>query len=57
MIYVFLAQGFEECEEKYNKFLNSGFYVFKRDDLLSLEQTMKAYMEHHPRQQKENKHD
>ena len=24
---------------------------------VSLEQTMKAYMEHHPRQQKENKHE
>ena len=27
-------------QEKYNYFLNSGFYVFKRDDSLTLEQTM-----------------
>ena len=27
-------------QERYNYFLNSGFYVFKRDDSLALEQTM-----------------
>ena len=44
--------NFRKCIEKnnsierYNYFLNSGFYVFKRDDLLSLEQTMNILAEH-----------
>ena len=29
-------------KERYNYFLNSGFYVFKRDDALTLEQTMQT---------------
>ena len=33
-------------QERYNAFLNSGFWVFKRDDSLTLEQTM-GYLEKH----------
>ena len=33
-------------QERYNYFLNSGFYVFKRDDSLTLEQTMNIIAEH-----------
>ena len=32
--------------ERYNEFLNSGFYVFKRDDKLSLEQTRDVLEQH-----------
>lgn len=32
--------------ERYNEFLNSGFYVFKRDDKLSLEQTRDILEQH-----------
>ncbi len=32
--------------ERYNYFLNSGFYVFKRDDSLTLEQTMDILAQH-----------
>lgn len=32
--------------ERYNYFLNSGLYVFKRDDTLTLEQTMDVLAEH-----------
>lgn len=32
--------------ERYNYFLNSRFYVFKRDDTLTLEQTMAVLAEH-----------
>lgn len=32
--------------ERYNYFLNSGFYVFKRDDTLTLEQTMETLAQH-----------
>ena len=33
-------------QERYNYFLNSGFYVFKRDDSLTLEQTMNIIAKH-----------
>lgn len=33
-------------QERYNYFLNSGFYVFKRDDSLTLEQTMDIIAKH-----------
>ena len=33
-------------EDRYNYFLNSGFYVFKRDDTLSLEETMQIISKH-----------
>ena len=33
-------------QERYNYFLNSGFFVFKRDDSLTLEQTMSVIAEH-----------
>lgn len=33
-------------QERYDYFLNSGFYVFKRDDSLSLEETMEKLAEH-----------
>ena len=33
-------------QEKYNYFLNSGFYVFKRDDSLTLEETMNVLAKH-----------
>ena len=32
--------------ERYNYFLNSGLYAFKRDDTLTLEQTMDVLAEH-----------
>lgn len=34
------------CEDRYNYFLNGGFYVFKRDDTLSLEETMQIISKH-----------
>lgn len=33
-------------QERYNKFLNSGFWVFKRDDSLTLKQTMECLEKH-----------
>lgn len=41
-------KGLEKANsiERYNFFLNSGFYVFKRDDSLSLEQTMDVIANH-----------
>ncbi len=33
-------------QERYNYFLNSGFYVFKRDDSLTLEQTKDIIAKH-----------
>ena len=33
-------------QERYNYFLNSGFFAFKRDDSLTLEQTMSVIAEH-----------
>ena len=33
-------------QERYNEFLNSGFWVFKRDDSLTLEQTMECLEKH-----------
>ena len=33
-------------QERYNEFLNSGFWVFKRDDFLTLEQTMECLEKH-----------
>ncbi len=33
-------------QEKYNYFLNSGFYVFKRNDSLTLEETMNTLAQH-----------
>ena len=33
-------------KEKYDHLLNSGFYVFKRDDMLTLEETMKVLAKH-----------
>ena len=44
--------NFRKCMEKnnslerYNYFLNSGFYVFKRDDSITLEQTMSIIADH-----------
>ena len=32
--------------DRYNYFINSGFYVFKRDDSLTLKQTMKVLAKH-----------
>lgn len=41
-------KGLEKAnsKERYNYFLNSGFYVFKRNDLLSLEDTMNILANH-----------
>lgn len=33
-------------QERYSEFLNSGFWVFKRDDSLTLEQTMQCLEKH-----------
>lgn len=38
--------------ERYNYFLNSGFYVFKRDDILTLEQTRDTLAQHFKLKQK-----
>ena len=39
-------------QERYDYFLNSGFYVFKRDDSLTLEQTMDILAQHFKLKQK-----
>ena len=45
-------QNFRKCieinnsKDRYNYFINSGFYVFKRDDSLTLKQTMKVLAKH-----------
>ena len=50
--------NFRKCIEKnnslerYNYFLNSGFYVFKRDDSLTIEQTMDILVQHFKLKQK-----